>query len=41
MLTDAFTAKLRIENLFDKKYEEVPDYPALTRGVFASVEWRF
>lgn len=41
MLTDAFTAKLRVENLFDRKYEEVPDYPALTRGVFASVEWRF
>lgn len=33
--------KLRIENAFDEQYEEVFGYPALSRGIFGSVEWRF
>lgn len=33
--------KARVENLFDKEYEEVYGYPALTRGVYGSVEWNF
>lgn len=33
--------KLRVENAFDEHYEEVFGYPALPRGVFGSVEWRF
>lgn len=33
--------KLRVENLFDDEYEEVPGYPALPVGVFAGVEWSF
>ncbi len=33
--------RLRVENLFDANYEEVPGYPALPVGVFAGVEWAF
>lgn len=33
--------KIRVENLLDRKYQEVAGYPALPRGVFGSVEWRF
>lgn len=33
--------KLRVENLFDAEYEEVPGYPALPVGVFGGVEWLF
>ena len=33
--------KLRIENLFDEKYAEVAGFPAVPRGVYGSVEWRF
>jgi vitamin B12 transporter len=33
--------KLRVENLLNEKYVETPGYPALTRGVFGSVEYRF
>ena len=33
--------KLRVENLFDKKYDTVAGYPALPLGVFGGVEWRF
>lgn len=33
--------KLRVENALDEAYEEVLGYPALSRGVFGSVEWRF
>lgn len=33
--------RLRIENALDETYEEVLGYPALPRGVFGGVEWRF
>jgi vitamin B12 transporter len=33
--------KLRAENALDEAYEEVFGYPALSRGIFGSVEWRF
>ena len=33
--------KLRVENALNKAYEEVLGYPALPRGIFGSVEWRF
>jgi Outer membrane cobalamin receptor protein len=33
--------KARVENLLDKEYQEVYGYPALTRGYYGSVEWRF
>ena len=33
--------KMRVENMLDRKYQEVAGYPALPRGVFGSVEWRF
>ena len=36
-----FALKARVENLFDKEYEEVYGYPALTRGFYGSVEWNF
>ncbi len=36
-----FALKARVENLFDKEYEEVVGYPALTRGFYGSVEWNF
>jgi len=35
------TLKLRVENAFDHNYEEIYGYPALSRGVFGGVEWRF
>lgn len=31
----------RIENLFDKEYEEVAGYPALPIGAYAGIEWHF
>ena len=31
--------KGRIENLLDKKYEEVLHYPALSRGFYGGIEW--
>jgi vitamin B12 transporter len=36
-----FIVKLRVENALDEAYEEVLGYPAMSRGVFGSVEWRF
>ncbi len=33
--------RLRVENLFDRKYQEVAGYPALPREVQGGVEWRF
>ena len=33
--------KVRVENLFDEEYEEVPGYPALPVGIFGAVEWAF
>jgi len=33
--------KMRIENLLDRKYQEVAGYPALPRGAYGNVEWRF
>ena len=32
---------LRVENLFDRRYEEVPGYPALRRGFYGGAEWKF
>lgn len=39
--TDRLTVTARVENLFDERYEEVHGYPALPRGAFAGVRWRF
>ncbi|WP_161554800.1 TonB-dependent receptor plug domain-containing protein [Ereboglobus luteus] len=33
--------KLRLENLFNKKYDTVAGYPALPFGVFGGIEWKF
>ncbi len=33
--------KLRVENLFNEQYAEVAGFPALPRGIYGSVEWRF
>ena len=33
--------KLRVENALDESYEEIFGYPALPRGIFGGVEWRF
>jgi len=33
--------KARVENLFNRSYEEVAGYPALSRGAYASAEWKF
>jgi vitamin B12 transporter len=33
--------KMRVENLLDRKYQEIAGYPALPRGAYGSVEWRF
>jgi vitamin B12 transporter len=35
------TLKMRVENLLDRKYQEIAGYPALPRGAYGSVEWRF
>jgi len=32
---------MRVENLLDRKYQEIAGYPALPRGAYGSVEWRF
>ncbi|MSU48799.1 MAG: TonB-dependent receptor [Opitutus sp.] len=40
-VTPRLALKLRIENLLGESYEEVNGYPALRRGVFAGVEWKF
>lgn len=34
-------AKVRAENALDERYEEVLGYPALSRAIYGSVEWRF
>lgn len=31
----------RVENLNDRRYEEVPGYPNLRRGVYGGAEWKF
>ncbi len=33
--------KLRLENAFNRHYEEVRGYPALPFGAFGSIEWKF
>ena len=33
--------KLRVENALDRTYQEVAGYPALPRGVYGGIEWRF
>ena len=33
--------KLRVENALDRAYQEVAGYPALPRGIYGGVEWRF
>ncbi len=33
--------KVRVENLFNRAYEEVAGYPALPRGTYLGVEWKF
>jgi vitamin B12 transporter len=39
--TPRLAVKVRMENVLDEKYEEVHGYPALGRGAFAGVEWKF
>jgi vitamin B12 transporter len=39
--TPRLALKARIENLLDRRYEEVNGYPALGLGAFGGVEWRF
>ncbi len=39
--TDRLTAKVRVENLLNEKYEETTGFPALPVGVFASLDYRF
>ncbi len=38
--TPRLALKMRLENLLNKKYEEVNGYPQLGFGAFAGVEWR-
>lgn len=33
--------KLRVENALDRSYQEVAGYPALPRGCYGGIEWRF
>jgi vitamin B12 transporter len=33
--------KLRVENALDRTYQEVAGYPALPRGIYGGIEWRF
>lgn len=40
-LRDDVSLRVRVENALDESYQEVLGYPALPRGVFGSVEWRF
>ncbi len=40
-LWDQLTLKLRVENLFDRSYDQVYGYRALPRGVYGGAEWRF
>lgn len=40
-LTANLLLKGRVENALDEKYEEVYGYPALTRAVYGSLEWKF
>ncbi|MDR0902498.1 MAG: TonB-dependent receptor [Opitutaceae bacterium] len=35
------TLRARAENLCDKEYQTVADYPGLPLGVFAGIEWKF
>ncbi len=39
--SSATTVRVRCENLLNERYEDVNGYPALGRGVFASIERRF
>lgn len=39
--TKQLTVKVRLENLFNEKYEQVNGYPQLGFGAFAGVEWKF
>ncbi len=40
-VSDGLRLSVRVENLFDKVYEEAFGLPALGRGIFGSVEWKF
>ncbi|MEY2881528.1 MAG: Vitamin transporter BtuB precursor [Verrucomicrobiota bacterium] len=40
-VTPRLALKARVENLLNEKYEEVNGYPALGRGAFGGVEWKF
>ncbi len=40
-MTKSMTVKVRIENAFDERYEEVSGYPTLGRGASVGVEWKF
>ena len=39
--TKQLAVKVRLENLLDKKYEQVNGYPQLGFGAFGGVEWKF
>jgi len=38
-LLPSLRLKARIENLLDKKYEEILHYPSLSRGFYGGIEW--
>lgn len=40
-LPNRLSLKVRAENLFDERYDEVYGYAALPRGVYGSVEWQY
>ena len=40
-LGSGVVTKFRVENLLDRKYQEVLGYPALPLGAYGSVEWKF
>ena len=40
-VSDKLTLKARVENALNRYYEPVNGYPALSRGVFAGLEYKF
>jgi vitamin B12 transporter len=40
-LPRGLSLKVRAENLFDERYDEVYGYAALPRGIYGSVEWKY
>ena len=40
-ITKQLKLTARIENLTNRAYAEVPNFPALSRGIYGGLEWRF